>query len=121
MAFSPLKKMVLSPLAEPVDLLLADVAIRVQLTNTDYRKAVERYHAVADWLDRPGSLLQGRVNRLYAQGSVAIGATIASKMRTDEFDIDVIAEVALLVRTPPQLVIDLLYASIRGEPGSRYY
>ena len=44
MAYSPLKKMVTSPLSEPVDLLLADVAIRVQLTNTDYSKAVERYH-----------------------------------------------------------------------------
>lgn len=121
MAFSSLKKMVTSPLSEPVDLLLADVAIRVQLTNTDYNKAVERYHSVADWLDRPESLLQGRVNRLYAQGSIAIGATIASKMRTDEFDIDVIADLALPIGTAPQHVLDLLYGSIRGERGSRYY
>src|SRR5688572_5596383 len=32
-----------SPLAEPLDALLADIAIRVQLSETNYRKAVERY------------------------------------------------------------------------------
>jgi hypothetical protein len=30
-------------LSEPVDVLLADVAIRIQLSRTDYRKAEERY------------------------------------------------------------------------------
>lgn len=121
MAYQPVKKMVRSPLSEPVDLLLADVAIRVQLSNTDYNEAVQRYNTIADWLDRPDSLLEGRVNRLYAQGSMAIGATIASKLRTDEFDIDIIAELALPLGTAPQHVLDLLYESIRSKRDSRYY
>ena len=56
----PLKQRALSsPLSQPVDTLLADVAIRVQLTNTDYGKAVQRYRATGEWIDRPDSPLTG--------------------------------------------------------------
>lgn len=109
------------PLGLPVDVLLADVAIRVQLTATDYKKAEARYQTINEWLERDGSLLQGLVKLLYPQGSMAIGATIASRLRTDEFDIDIIAELALALSEAPQVVLDLLYESIRGEPGSRYH
>jgi hypothetical protein len=106
---------------EPLDTLLADIAIRVQLSPTDYGKAEARYRTISDYLDRDGSLLQGRVNLVYPQGSMALGATIASRLRTDEFDIDVIVELALLLGVSPQTALDLLYFSIRGERGSRYH
>jgi len=38
-------------LRDPVDILLADIAIRVQLTATDYGKAVSRYQTINEWLD----------------------------------------------------------------------
>ncbi|MGH8414710.1 MAG: nucleotidyltransferase domain-containing protein [Gammaproteobacteria bacterium] len=107
--------------AEPLDTLLADVAIRVQLSATDYGKAESRYHTINEHLDRDGSLLRGHVNLVYPQGSMAIEATIASRLRTDEFDIDVVAELALPSEISPQLALDLLYRSLRGEEGSRYY
>ena len=75
------------PLATPVDVLLADIAIRIQLSRTDYAKAVQRYEAVSHWIERPNSPLCDRVQTLYPQGSMATGSTIASKLRTDEFDI----------------------------------
>lgn len=108
-------------LTDPVDLLLADVAIRVQLSQTDYNKAVSRYRTINDWIERGGSPLKDRVKLFYAQGSMAIGATIASKLRTDEFDIDVVAQLHLPVDVSPREPLDLLYEAIRGEPGSRYY
>lgn len=111
----------LDGLLEPLDMLLADVAIRVQLSATDHGKAENRYHTINHHLDRDGSLLRGHVDLLYPQGSMAIDATIASRLRTDEFDIDVIAELALPATISPQLVLDLLYNSIRGERDSRYY
>jgi hypothetical protein len=110
-----------SALRTQVDLLLADIAIRVQLTATDYEKAVSRYQAINDWLERDGSPLQGHVVLLYPQGSMAICATIASKLKTDEFDIDIVAELALRLDADPERVLDLLFDAIRGEPGSRYY
>jgi hypothetical protein len=106
---------------QPLDALLADVAIRVQLSATDYGKAESRYHTINEYLDRDGSPLHGQVNLLYPQGSMAIDATIASRLRTDEFDIDILVELALALGVSPEVVLDLLYRSIRGEPGSRYY
>jgi Second Messenger Oligonucleotide or Dinucleotide Synthetase domain len=108
-------------LLEPLDMLLADVAIRVQLSATDYGKAEGRYHTINSHLDREGSLLCRHVNLLYPQGSMAIDATIASRLRTDEFDIDIVAELALPPEISPKLALDLLYNSIRGERDSRYY
>jgi hypothetical protein len=109
------------PLAEPVDVLLGDVAIRVQLSRTDYRKAEQRYDTLGQWIDRKGSPLQGRVQLVYAQGSMATGSSIASRLTTDEFDVDGVAQLALPRGTAPQTVLDLLFMSIRGERGSMYY
>jgi hypothetical protein len=40
-------------LMEPLDMLLADVAIRVQLTATDHGKAEERWNCSSDRLHTP--------------------------------------------------------------------
>ena len=115
------KKTIPSYLTDPVDILLADMAIRVQLSRTNYDKAVSRYETVNKWIERDESPLKDRVELFYPQGSMAIGATIASKLRTDEFDIDVVAQLDLPDHVSPQEALDLLYKAIRGEPGSRYY
>jgi len=115
------RRLLQPPLSEPVDVLLADVAIRIQLSATDYRKAEERYETLGNWIDRRDSPLAGRVQLVYAQGSMAIGATTASCLTTDEHDVDFIAQLGLPYGAPPHVVLDLLYQSIRGEPGSLYY
>ena len=115
------RKLETAGLMEPIDTLLADIAIRVQLSATDHRKAESRYQTISEYLDREGSPLRGLVDLLYPQGSMAIDATIASRLRTDEFDIDVIVELALGLGVSPQVALDLLYRSMCGEPGSRYY
>lgn len=109
------------PLSEPVDVLLADVAIRIQLSRSDYRKAEQRYETLGDWIDREGSPLEGRVQLVYPQGSMASGSTIASRLTTDEHDVDFIAQLDLALGTPPKTVLDRLFESIRGDRGSLYY
>ena len=109
------------PLTDPVDILLADVAIRIQLSKTDYNKATQRYQTINAWIERDESPLKDRVELFYPQGSMAIGATIASKLKTDEFDIDVVAQLDLPTNVSPWEPLDLLFEAIRGEPGSRYY
>ncbi|MBL8297922.1 MAG: nucleotidyltransferase [Rhodanobacteraceae bacterium] len=109
------------PLSEPIDFLLADVAIRVQLSATNHKLAVDRYAAVNKWIERAGSPLEGRVEIFYPQGSMAIGATIASKLERDEFDIDLIAQLDFPADTLPHEMLDVLELAIRGEPGSRYH
>ena len=103
-----------------VDALLKDIARRIQLSPTDYGVAVDHYEAVCDWLGREASPLKTVFRRLYPQGSMAIGATIASRLRNDEFDIDVIAELDLRPDAPPGAVLDLLFKTMNGDSGSRY-
>ena len=108
-------------LTEPTDILLADVAIRVQLGQTHYQMTVERYQKINKLIEHDGSPLKDLVELFYPQGSMAIGATIASRLRTDEFDIDVVAQLDLPDCIPPHEPLDMLFEAIRGEPGSRYY
>jgi len=104
-----------------LDMLLADLAIRVQLSPTNYNLAVSRGLAMNDWIDRKDSPLHGRVTLTYAQGSMSINATIARRLRTDEFDIDLIAQITFPEGTTARQALDLIYEAVRGEPGSRYY
>jgi hypothetical protein len=104
-----------------VDILLADVAIRIQLSTTDHDKAVDRFDTMKDWIDRDGSGLRGLVTLLYPQGSMAVGSTVARVSERDEYDIDVMADLAIRQDSSPQAVLDTLFESIRGERGSRYW
>ena len=109
------------PLTDPLDILLADVAIRIQLSTTDYNTAVQRYETINRWIERDDSPLKDRVQLFYPQGSMTIGAAIASRLTTDEFDLDIVAQLDLPEDSNPKDVLDLLYTSITGTPGSRYY
>ncbi len=111
----------ITPAHDLVDLLLAEVAVKVQLPPSRFAVAEQRYHTLSEWVDRADSPLRGLVSRVYAQGSMAIGATIASCLRDDEYDVDALVELSLPRLTHPRDVLDLLYDAVRGEPGSRYY
>ena len=104
-----------------VDVMLADVAIRIQLSPTDYQLAIDHYHAINEWLERDDSPLSGFVRDFYPQGGFAIGATVARHSSDDEFDIDVMADLAFRADVDPEDALATLHAAIRGERGSRYY
>ena len=105
----------------PLDVMLAEIALRIQLSPTDHGKAVARYEAVSQWIDRPNSPLHGCVQLTYSQGSMAIGATIARSSERDEHDIDAMAQLALAQDIDPEVALSLLDTSIRGERASRYH
>jgi hypothetical protein len=47
-----------SALPEVIDVLLADIAIRIQLTKTDHDKAVDRFEVMRDWIDDTASAVR---------------------------------------------------------------
>tara|TARA_R110001592_G_scaffold49685_5_gene154667 strand:- start:2222 stop:3529 length:1308 start_codon:yes stop_codon:yes gene_type:complete len=110
-----------NPFSEVRDILLANTAISLQLSNTNRRKAIQRYATMQEHIEREGSSLKDFVELFYPQGSMAIGATIASKLKNDEFDVDIIIQTKFDHDIKPQEILDLLYASIKGDKGSRYY
>lgn len=103
------------------DILLADIALRIQLTQSEHDDAVAHYGAIENWLERDSSALKGKVLRLYPQGSMAIHTTISSNDDTEEFDIDLVVELDLPHDADPEEVLDLLFEAVRGEEGSRYF
>jgi hypothetical protein len=104
------------------DVLLLDVARKVQLTPTDYDLAVTRYRAINDWLDRDDSPLKGKIALMYPQGSMATFSTISSSLENDDFDIDLMSELIPEFRSwHPRDILDLYYTALNGEPGSRYH
>jgi hypothetical protein len=64
-----------------LDVLLVDIAVRIQLTPTDYEAAVAHYDAINEWIDREDSPLHGLVELFYPQGGFMIGATTARHAR----------------------------------------
>jgi hypothetical protein len=105
--FNPLVRHA-GPTPDLADILLADVAIRIQLSKTDHDKAVDRFDTMRDWIDREGSDLHGLVSLLYPQGSMAAGSTVARVSDRDEYDIDVIADLEIRHDNNPQVVLDSL-------------
>lgn len=108
-------------LADPVDALLADVAVKIQLSRSNYERAKERYETIQRWLERDGSPLKGEIVLFYPQGSVSIGATITTKTDADQYDIDLMVEALWPPGTTARTMLDLLHVAVKGEPGSRYY
>lgn len=115
----PIKKLT-SPWQSIGERLLAAAAVKIELPPSQHALLADRKAAMEKHLERDGSPLKGLIRLFYQQGSVAIGATIRAKLRSEGFDIDIIVELMVRGMTPCQ-VLDLLYEAVRGEPGSRYY
>ncbi|MFT8246439.1 nucleotidyltransferase [Roseomonas sp. BN140053] len=104
------------PLANPLDALLADIAISVQLPPGLHAKACSRKDSVQAFLQREGSPLRGLVARFYPQGSMAIDATISTRGTDDEYDLDLVAELLVPPGTPPAVVMELLWLALKDYP-----
>src|SRR5882672_12147729 len=91
-----------------IDVMLTDVAVRIQLSPSDYQGAVDHYHAIHQWVERDASPLFGLVLDFYSQGGFAIGATVARHATDDEFDIDVMVQLAYRTDVDPEFVLSTL-------------
>ncbi|MBY5396961.1 hypothetical protein HFN01_19315 [Rhizobium leguminosarum] len=106
---------------DPLDGILIDIARRAQVPKTKHEEAVEHYIGLCQHVDRAGSPLEGKVIECYPSGSFSIGAATYSHVRSMQHDVDVVLEVDYPLGTDPEWMLDILYRSIKGEPGSRYY
>jgi hypothetical protein len=106
------------PFGDPLDAILAEIAVNIQLPPGLHAKAVSRYEAVGRYIDRPGSPLESRVSSFYTQGSMAIDATISTRGTDDEYDIDAVAEITG-GGEGPEALLDLLERALAGYPVMR--
>jgi hypothetical protein len=104
-----------------VDVLLADVAVRIQLSPTEYDAASKHYDTMAEWIKRPESPLYGRVQNFYPQGGFSTGSTVSSHSDRSEFDLDAMADINWPTNIDPEIALATLHKAIAAELGSRYY
>jgi hypothetical protein len=109
----------LDPFLHPLDAILADIAIAIQLPPGLHAKACDRYEAVRTYAEREGSPLHGLILGFYPHGSMAIDATTSTRGTDDEHDIDIVAPLAIPPDAPPAGVLDLLYEAIADYPTSQ--
>lgn len=104
-----------------VDLLLIEVARKIQLSPTHHEICTRNYFALCRYVDGPGSELSGLVLNFYPSGSFAIGAPILGSLRKQSHDVDIVVELDISPHTDPQTTLDKLYRSVKREKGSQYY
>lgn len=113
--------LLLPPTTLALEAAFLAVAWRLQLSPSQHRTCEEHYQALARHVDRPGSPLEGKVREVYPSGSFAIRAVILASVSRESHDFDAVLELDVRTDADPGVVLDTLYAAIRGEPGSRYH
>ncbi|MEQ1771586.1 MAG: nucleotidyltransferase [Devosia sp.] len=101
--------------------LLWDIGRKIQLPPSKHETAERQYRAITDHIDREGSPLEGLVEVAYPSGSFAIHAAIASRVKTEQYDVDIVVELNLSSNTSPREALNLTFKAINGEYGSRYH
>ena len=76
-----------------LDRLLFSICETLQLSPTQYKKAVDRYLALADALNSPKSPFSFLETNLYSQGSMRLGTTV--KPIDGPYDLDFVCELAI--------------------------
>lgn len=109
--------------APGLDDLLLDVATVIELSDHDRSVAENRYRQLKIHLERPSSCFQpyiiGEAGLIYAQGSMAIGATIVSGIDDDRFDVDALIDMNVPAHWFDADVLDHLFEALQGFPEAK--
>ncbi len=96
--------------------LLDEVCIALQLSDTQYTQAADRYGAVSKWLGALGSPLASYFPRIYPQGSTLLRTTVGPRGRV-EHDVDLICllNVDLSVHSDPLVLYAMVEERLRNN------
>lgn len=81
----------LNPFDDPLDRILAEIALSIQLPPSLHEKAKSRYEAVRRHLEATVAFLD-QIEHFYPQGSMSIDATISTRGTDDEYDLDIVSQ-----------------------------
>jgi hypothetical protein len=78
---------------------LEALAEELDISETRYDQAHDRYHSLGRWLNRDASPIKQYAPNMYAQGSFALGTVIKPSTDAEEYDVDVACELKLLSKS----------------------
>ncbi|MDF3153250.1 nucleotidyltransferase [Mesorhizobium sp. XAP10] len=115
--------MLFSETAPGLDDLLLDTVTVIELSDHDREVADNRYGRLKPHLERTTSplrpYLMSSASLIYAQGSMAIGATIVSGTDDDRFDVDALVDMPVPSHWSDDDVLDQLFDALQGFPDVR--
>ncbi|MEK6336949.1 MAG: nucleotidyltransferase [Acidobacteriota bacterium] len=99
-----------------LDDLLDRIGVKLQLSETAYKLAENRYKAIAVLLGQAGSSVAKYRPDIYPQGSLRIGTTVKLRRR-NEFDLDFVCEFQASPETFPDpiVLLDFIEEILRGN------
>lgn len=75
--------------------LLRYIADSLDISESHYKRAEERYQAIGRWLGRDESIIASVASIVYPQGSFRLGTVIKPITDAEEYDIDLVCELSL--------------------------
>lgn len=78
---------------------LEALAEELQISETRYDQAYDRYKSLGNWLSRDTSSIKKYLPNIYAQGSFALGTVIKPYTDAEEYDVDAACELQKLSKT----------------------
>lgn len=93
-----------NPFDDPLDRILAEIALSAQLPPSLHRKAGGRYAAVRAHLEADAAF-EDQIEHFYPQGSMVIDATISNRGTDDEYDLDIVSQLGGRFRQMDPLAI----------------
>ena len=74
---------------------LESIAKALDISDSHYQQAVQRYESIGEWLERDGSRVACYRPEIYPQGSFLLGTVTRPIFDTDEYDLDLVSELNL--------------------------
>src|SRR2546430_1739536 len=90
------------------------IGLSVQLTKPQFDLAEISYHAVAEWLRAPDSLVRAFGPDIFAQGSMRLD-TMVRPLSYTEFDLALVCLVQVSDQVKPAVVYDVLLQRMRDH------
>jgi hypothetical protein len=78
---------------------LEALAEELQISETRYDQAYDRYQSLGNWLNRDASSIKQYSPNIYSQGSFALGTVIKPYTDAEEYDVDAVCEMKLLSKS----------------------
>ncbi len=80
--------------------LLEVIAKELDIPESYFKQAVERYESIGEWLERDKSIVTQFRPEIYPQGSFLLGTVTKPVSDLDEYDLDFVSELKSLEKTP---------------------
>jgi hypothetical protein len=107
-----------APILAPLDPLLEEIRLILQITPDQFERAKQSYEAIGKWLGADGSPLATLRPNIYPQGSAATRTTVRPRSH-EEYDLDLVCQVIATSLDPMrlyQMVYDRLNANATYAP-----